>query len=106
MDETQQVAWKWYPVTIQQDRSVTAMMKLLGGGLRTQYRVIRDRTDPDAVKPSELLWTLCCGWSPMFDPSSVILTRNAVPSQLVEFENFEVHLAHEGATVIPNSQVK
>jgi hypothetical protein len=90
VNDEQAIADKWYPVKVELSRSVTQMTDFMALGLRRYKRVVRDKADPNPVKPLQLLKTMMIGWGQMYPAACGIFTGVSAPSNLDEFSDFEV----------------
>jgi hypothetical protein len=88
--DEQALSDKWYPVLMEMSRSVTQLTKFLPLGLRRYSRMVRDKADPNPVKPLDLIKTMMIGWEPLYQANSAIYTGVSSPSYLDEFSDFEV----------------
>ena len=90
VNDEQALSDSWYPVNIELSRSVTQLTDFMALGLRRFKRVVRDKADPNPVKPLMLLKTMMMGWGMMYPPASAVYTGITSPSSLDEFSDFEV----------------
>ena len=90
VNDEQSLSDSWYPVSIELSRSVTQLTDFMALGLRRFKRVVRDKADPNPVKPLMLLKTMMMGWGMMYPPASAVYTGITSPSSLDEFSDFEV----------------
>jgi hypothetical protein len=90
LTDDQALSDSWYPTEIELSRSVTQMTEFLPLGLRRYSRMIRDKEDPEVVKPLGLLKTMMIGWGLKYPPASGIFTGISTPSHLDEFSDFEI----------------
>jgi hypothetical protein len=95
-DDRREDAWR--PVLIDSVPSLVSYRKYIAAGLYVTRMKIKDKVDPKAVPPSELVSSLLMGWNPAFEPKAMLFTNTPVGSGVRDIFNLDFSETIQGVS--------
>jgi len=91
ISEEVQTEYMYHPILTAPAHSIRSVVEFMGAGLRHRTTVIKDDIDPSPPwRSSDVIKTLIQGWTPAYEPVAMIMRKVPNPTQLLEFDNFDV----------------